>query len=435
MILKGLDKHQPLASHLQLVLLTMPRRERSRSPHGEVALALPASSSDTLPRSFDLNKMELTLDGNVVNMYHFADEPDMPWFQAKPIMTFLGYSNITVTLNRLEQDERNTLKDLIEKKGPPIEVIGDPLAIGYNDAKALYVNESGLYALIMGSKKSEAKEFKHWVTGEVLPSIRRQGFYGNGQGSNAATSPVLAQRAPSSHRLSQSPLSSPFPVALPEVCLDWRKDFAVSRQELRGVKSQFKAILSIEISAGHLPQRCPVEAWMMAPPLRFREFAQGAVSSYRSLLERRYGTVTVGDAERASVASRRPSQESDSDDDILKISEIMSKAGVWQAVWSSYRSDLANQMLSLKCTETGASFSARRPEIVQGHIHILVHKYKKSTDWPLAWMALRNSRDVYEKRIREFLDDMFRMAGRPVDERGESTQLARDIAATLKVSA
>ena len=91
----------------------MPRRERSRSPHGEVALALPASSSDTLPRSFDLNKMELTLDGNVVNMYHFADEPDMPWFQAKPIMTFLGYSNITVTLNRLEQDERNTLKDLM----------------------------------------------------------------------------------------------------------------------------------------------------------------------------------------------------------------------------------------------------------------------------------------------------------------------------------
>ena len=63
------------------------------------------------------------------------------------------------------------------------------------------------------------------------------------------------------------------------------------------------------------------------------------------------------------------------------------------------------QMLSLKCADTSASFSARRPEIVQGHIHVLVHKYKKSTDWPLAWTALQNTRDVYEKRVREFLDD------------------------------
>jgi len=43
-----------------------------------------------MPRSFDLKKMQLTLDGNVVNMYHFADEPDMPWFQAKPITVHLG---------------------------------------------------------------------------------------------------------------------------------------------------------------------------------------------------------------------------------------------------------------------------------------------------------------------------------------------------------
>ena len=228
-----------------------------------------------------------------------------------------------------------------------------------------------------------------------------------------------------------SDLSSPIPVALPEACLDWMKDFAVSRQELRGVKSQFKAILSIEISAGQLPQRSPVELWTKAPPLRFREMAVGAVSSYRSLLERQYGTMTAGDAEHAS---RHPNHESDSDDDddILKISEIMSTAGVWRAVWSSYRSDLANHMLSLKCAETGASFSARRPEIVQGHILVLVHKYKKSTDWPLAWTALQNTRDVYEKRVRECLDDMFHMAGRPTDE---SSLLARDIAARLRVSA
>ena len=43
--------------------------------------------------------------------------------------------------------------------------------------KAAYVNESGLYSLIMGSKKPEAKRFKRWVTSEVLPSIRKTGRY------------------------------------------------------------------------------------------------------------------------------------------------------------------------------------------------------------------------------------------------------------------
>lgn len=40
------------------------------------------------------------------------------------------------------------------------------------------VNESGLYSLILGSRKPEAKRFKKWVTGEVLPSIRKTGAYG-----------------------------------------------------------------------------------------------------------------------------------------------------------------------------------------------------------------------------------------------------------------
>jgi hypothetical protein len=244
----------------------------------------------------------------------------------------------------------------------------------------------------------------------------------------------LTTTQPKRRRVDDAPmsdLSSSLPMALPEDCLDWMIDFAVSRQELRGVKSQFKAILSIEISAGQLPQRSPVELWTKAPPLRFREMAVGAVSSYRSLLERQYGTMAAGDAEHAS---RRPNQGSDSDDDddILKISEIMSTAGVWQAVWPSYRSDLSMQMLALKCIQTGARFSERRPEIVQGHIPVLVHKYKKSTDWPLAWTALQNTRDLYEKRVREVLNDLFRMAGRPTDE---SILLARDIATLLRVSA
>jgi anti-repressor protein len=41
----------------------------------------------------------------------------------------------------------------------------------------IFINESGLYSLIFGSKKTEAHEFKHWVTSQVLPSIRKNGYY------------------------------------------------------------------------------------------------------------------------------------------------------------------------------------------------------------------------------------------------------------------
>ena len=99
---------------------------------------------------------------------------------------------------------------------------------------------------------------------------------------------------------------------------------------------------------------------------------------------------------------------------------------------------------TLKCfpVYSGAQIFFRRSKIFSnaqrvsgnraGHVHVLVHKYTKSTDWPLAWTALQNTRDVYEKRVREFLEDMFRMADRPADE---SSLLARGIAARLRVSA
>ena len=52
-------------------------------------------------------------------------------------------------------------------------------AIAGEDPKTIFINESGLYSLIMSSKKPEAKKFKRWVTSEVLPSIRKTGSYYN----------------------------------------------------------------------------------------------------------------------------------------------------------------------------------------------------------------------------------------------------------------
>jgi prophage antirepressor-like protein len=85
-----------------------------------------------------------------------------PWFVASDICNALEIGNPSQARTRLESDEYQTL---------------DVGAIS-NDTQHLVVSESGLYSLILGSRKPEAKEFKRWVTKEVLPSIRKTGSYG-----------------------------------------------------------------------------------------------------------------------------------------------------------------------------------------------------------------------------------------------------------------
>lgn len=91
-----------------------------------------------------------------------SDEQGEPLFCAKDVCDALGYKK---TSNAIAQhvDEGDALKQ------------GTPTASGIQ--QMLYVNESGLYALIMGSKLESARRFKHWVTSEVLPAIRKQGGY------------------------------------------------------------------------------------------------------------------------------------------------------------------------------------------------------------------------------------------------------------------
>lgn len=90
------------------------------------------------------------------------DEDGEPWFVAKDVCDALGLGNVGQALARLDEDEKSsiTLND-----GTP----GNP-------NKAI-VSEPGLYALVLASRKPEAREFKRWVTHDVLPSIRRNGGY------------------------------------------------------------------------------------------------------------------------------------------------------------------------------------------------------------------------------------------------------------------
>lgn len=86
-----------------------------------------------------------------------------PWFVGKDVADILGYSNTRDALAKHVDDEDKNSVAICD--GTP----GNP--------NATIINESGLYSLILSSKLPTAKKFKHWVTSEVLPSLRKTGEY------------------------------------------------------------------------------------------------------------------------------------------------------------------------------------------------------------------------------------------------------------------
>ena len=85
-----------------------------------------------------------------------------PWFVGKDVADNLGYQNGSRDINRHvdEEDRQNYQKGTFE-----------------SNRGLTIINESGLYSLILSSKLPSARRFKHWVTSEVLPAIRKHGIY------------------------------------------------------------------------------------------------------------------------------------------------------------------------------------------------------------------------------------------------------------------
>lgn len=103
----------------------------------------------------------------VFNNSQFGDvrvimQGEQPWFVGKDVASVLGYSNSRDALNKHVDEE--------DKGVANCDTLG-------GKQRVIIINESGLYSLIMSSKLPSAKQFKHWVTSEVLPSIRKEGMY------------------------------------------------------------------------------------------------------------------------------------------------------------------------------------------------------------------------------------------------------------------
>ena len=107
-----------------------------------------------------------TFSNSVFGEIRIVVEKENPLFVASDVAISLGYSNPRDAVNRhVDSEDRADV------------VIHD----GSQKRLMTAINESGVYSLIFGSKLDSAKQFKKWVTSEVLPSIRKHGAYATDQ--------------------------------------------------------------------------------------------------------------------------------------------------------------------------------------------------------------------------------------------------------------
>ena len=98
---------------------------------------------------------------------------DEVWFKAVVVATILKYTNQRKAIrDHVDPEDKRKLSELMSKSK-----WNESVHLKGNEGNSLYLSESGLYSLVLRSKLESAKEFKRWVTSQVLPSIRKTGRY------------------------------------------------------------------------------------------------------------------------------------------------------------------------------------------------------------------------------------------------------------------
>lgn len=111
-----------------------------------------------------MNELEIFKSDEFGEVRTLLDKNNEVWFVGKDVAEILGYSNPRDAISKhVDGEDKNSvaIRDGITRGNPNQTII----------------NESGLYSLILSSKLPTAKKFKHWVTSDVLPSIRKTGSY------------------------------------------------------------------------------------------------------------------------------------------------------------------------------------------------------------------------------------------------------------------
>ena len=110
-----------------------------------------------------MNQIQIFQNQDFGAIRTMSNKQGEPMFCAKDVAEALGYDQPHKAIARHVEEDDGMKRTLIDSLG--------------RKQQAIFINESGLYALILSSKLESARRFKHWVTSEVLPSIRKQGGY------------------------------------------------------------------------------------------------------------------------------------------------------------------------------------------------------------------------------------------------------------------
>ena len=99
-----------------------------------------------------------------------------PWFCGVEVARALGYKDPNNTVYKMDAKYKCRFSFLLSRSGIAVQAMRDA-----NDLKASWINEAGLYKLVLKSKLKSAEVFQDWVCMEVLPAIRKTGFYSSDQ--------------------------------------------------------------------------------------------------------------------------------------------------------------------------------------------------------------------------------------------------------------
>lgn len=123
----------------------------------------------------------ITFESEEFGKIRTVEKDGEPWFAGKDVAAALGYGRATKAVaDHVESEDRHDV---------PIQ---DSIGRMQNTP---FINESGMYSLILSSKLESAKRFKRWVTHEVIPSIRKNGAYIRGQEDMSVSNEELVARA------------------------------------------------------------------------------------------------------------------------------------------------------------------------------------------------------------------------------------------------
>ena len=106
-----------------------------------------------------------------IELTSFIDDKQNVWFRGKDVGEILGYSKTRdASLKHVDSEDKQQIFT-------PHASVHKTWTVGPSGSLCTYINESGFYSLVLSSKLETAKKFKHWVTSQVLPSIRKYGQY------------------------------------------------------------------------------------------------------------------------------------------------------------------------------------------------------------------------------------------------------------------